>query len=526
MSFVEKVLKSGFRYAKMPRSRRSRRIYRERNERGLSLFFRSFHSVLKLFVSDGDFRDICKDDLVDIQERLTDASSTLAMLVADMSNMEVGQVAGLDVNLRNRLVDLKKDVLAILDIISSFIREGEDLSSEAAYRTQNTTQQSASKIGRPPLAVTRDQLQHLRSLHFSWQKISKLLHVSISTIQRRRSEFGLEEENYSDITNEELDSIYRSLANNSGDNIVTPNLGRRRFIGALRSRGLRIQRSRVSECIRRVDPVGTALRWRLVIHRRKYYVPTPNSLWHIDSAHKLIRWKFVVHVCIDGKTRLLIYCICADNNKAETVLSYFEDGVQRWGLPSRVRSDYGMENYGVATYMIENRGIGRGSIITGSSVHNCRVERTHRDVYSGVLVFYVRLFEYMETQGILDPLDDMNMFCLHHVFLPRINCSLQEFVTQMNNHPVSTERNLSPLQLWEQGMLENINSAHSAVEDPDSLGIDPEIVPYIDDDDYQVSVDPPASQMSQEQIAMLPDPLQADNNQGINTYLQCLTLIH
>ena len=508
----------------MPRSRRTRRIYRERNERGLSLFFRSLDSILKLFVSEEDFQNMCKDDLIDIQERLTDASSTLAMLVADMSSMEIGEVAGLDVSLRNRVIDLKMDVLAIIDIISSFIREGEDLFSEAPYRTPSS-QQTASNIGRPPLAVTRDQLQHLRSLHFSWQKISKLLNVSISTIQRRRSEFGLEEENYSDITNEELDSIYHSLANNSGDNIVTPNLGRRRFIGALRSRGLRIQRWRVSECIRRVDPVGTALRWRLVIHRRKYYVPAPNSLWHIDSAHKLIRWKFIVHVCIDGKTRLIIYCICANNNKAETVLSYFEDGVQRWGLPSRVRSDYGMENYGVAAYMIENRGTGRGSIITGSSVHNCRVERSHRDVYSGVLVFYVRLFEYMEAQEILDPLDDINMFCLHHVFLPRINRSLQEFVTQMNNHPVSTERNLSPLQLWEQGMLENINSAHSAIEDPDSFGIDPEIVPYIDDDNYQVSVDPPASQMSQEQIAMLPDPFQSDNNQGINTYLQCLNVI-
>ena len=312
----------------MPRSRRSRRIYRERNQRGLSLFFRSLDSVLKLFLSEEDFQNIPKDDLIDIQERLTDASSTLAMLVADMSSMEVGEVAGLDVNLRNQLVDLRKDVLAIVDIISSFISEGEDLSSEAPYRTQS--QQTASNIGRPLLAVTRDQLEHLRSLHFSWHKISKLLSVSISTIQRRRSEFGLEEDNYSDISNEELDSIYRSLANNSGDNIVTPNLGRRRFIGALRSRGLRIQRWRVSECIRRVDPVGTALRWRLVIHRRKYYVPAPNSLWHIDSAHKLIRWKFIVHVCIDGKTRLIIYCICANNNKAEQVLRFI---TVEWSAP-------------------------------------------------------------------------------------------------------------------------------------------------------------------------------------------------
>ena len=78
----------------MPRSRRSRRIYRERNQRGLSLFFRSLDSVLKLFLSEEDFQNIPKDDLIDIQERLTDASSTLAMLVADMSSMEVGEVAG------------------------------------------------------------------------------------------------------------------------------------------------------------------------------------------------------------------------------------------------------------------------------------------------------------------------------------------------------------------------------------------------------------------------------------------------
>ena len=199
---------------------------------------------------------------------------------------------------------------------------------------------------------------------------------------------------------------------------MTRNLGRRRFQGALRSRGLRIQRWRVSDCIRRVDPIGTALRWRLVIHRRKYFVPTPNSLWHIDSARKLIRWKLIIHVCIDGKTRLIMYCVCKNDNKAETVLSLFKDGVSRWGLPSRVRSDYGMENYHVGVYMIENRGEGRGKTITGSSVHNSRVEGTHRDVFCGVLVFYAKLFEKMEQQFLLDPLNGSHLFCLHRVFIP------------------------------------------------------------------------------------------------------------
>jgi len=168
---------------------------------------------------------------------------------------------------------------------------------------------------------------------------------------------------------------------------------------------LNVQRWRISECLLQVDPVGTALHWRMTIHRRKYYVPTPNSLWHIDTGHKLIRYKLITHICIDGKTRLILYAACRDNNKAETVLSLFQNAVQRWELPSRVRSDYGMENYLVAAHMIQHRGPGRGSIITGSSVYNSRVERTHRDVYSGVLVFYVHIILELEDEGNLDVLN-------------------------------------------------------------------------------------------------------------------------
>ena len=128
-----------------------------------------------------------------------------------------------------------------------------------------------------------------------------MLHVSVSTIQRRRREFGLSDEfdRYSDITDDELDQIHTSVTGNSREGPLTPNMGRR-------SRGLRIQRWRVSECLRCVDPIGTALRWRMTIHRRKYFVPTLNSLWHIDSGHKLTRYKMITHVCIDGKTRSLI----------------------------------------------------------------------------------------------------------------------------------------------------------------------------------------------------------------------------
>jgi hypothetical protein len=119
-----------------------------------------------------------------------------------------------------------------------------------------------------------------------------------------------------------------------------------------------------------------------------------------------------------------------------------------------------MENFGVATYMLERRGLDRGILITaGSSVHNCRVGRVHRDVYAGVLCFYASIFDQLEGSGQLDPLNEINMFAQHHVFKRRINDSWNKFVLQeWQHHPLSTEHSLSPIQLFTKGVLENLNS--------------------------------------------------------------------
>ena len=87
------------------------------------------------------------------------------------------------------------------------------------------------------------------------------------------------------------------------------------------------------------------------------------------------------------------------------------------------------------------------SMITGSSVHNQRAERLHRDVISGVLKSYTDEFHMMEASDLLDPLKKIHLLSLHLVLLQQINKSLQELTNQWNYHCLSIEGGSSPLQL-------------------------------------------------------------------------------
>ena len=246
-------------------------------------------------------------------------------------------------------------------------------------------------------------------------------------------------------------------------------------------------------------------RLRRCLHRREYQVEAPNALWHIDGYHKLIRWKIVIHGGIDSYSRLVVFLKAATNNRLETALSAFLQGVAAYGLPSRVRTDRGGENVLIGQYMIQHRGTDRGSVIMGRSVHNQRIERLWRDLFCGCISYFYYLFYKFENDGILDPDNPLDIYALHTVFLPKIQCKLDLFQSGWANHRMQMERNWSPIHLWIEGIrsLQSRNPNHCIIDglhetDTEDLGIDWNGPVPSDTDENTVVVDEVESPLSDE----------------------------
>lgn len=71
----------------------------------------------------------------------------------------------------------------------------------------------------------------------------------------------------------------------------------------------------------------------------------------------------------------------------------------------------------------------------------------------------------MEEAGIVERSNTLHLFALHFTFLPRINRALESFVEAWNLHPVGTEHNWTPEQIWLNGMIDLRNRQLPAVTD-------------------------------------------------------------
>ena len=374
--------------------------------------------------------------------------------------------------------------------------------------------------GPPQFDIEMGVLEGFIDQGFLISDIANILYVSESTVYRRMRQFGLSKAVISDLNDDEIDVQVGQII------LEFPFCGETMINEMLKKRGYRIQRERLRQSISRLDDIGSKERKKGRLVRRVYDVKGPNHLWHVDTNHKLIRWHLIIAGGIDGFSRLVVYLECLNNNKAGTLLGCFQNAVQKYGLPLKVRSDKGLENVHIADLMLRSRGV--NSMITGKSVHNQRIERLWRDVYIGVLSYHYSLFTFMEEEGILDPLNDNNIAALHYVFLPKINEKLQIWSEAWANHRVRTIHT-SPRHLWMSGQLQNPVGINTDVEDLTNYGVEGVVQDVQDNEDTRPVMDPPPFSLDQDCIIRLqqciPKQWQSDCY-GIDLYNHALRIIN
>ncbi|XP_038164168.1 uncharacterized protein LOC119798675 isoform X2 [Cyprinodon tularosa] len=345
------------------------------------------------------------------------------------------------------------DALAHLHGLINLEKQSEEQQTTVVHMEQGPA-------GRQRMVISSDYLCSLLELNLPVPCIAKLLGVSRRTVYRRMAESGLSVRAlYTTMSDDDLDQCVRDIKSRQ------PHSGYRMVKALLQARGLRVQYDRVRASMHRVDTIGMASRMVQLgcIARRTYSVPGPQSLMHIDTNHKLIRYNIVIFGGIDGFSRKIMYLGTAPNNRASTTLAFFQGSVEEFGFPLRVRADQGVENVDVARLMFMIRGTGRSSFISGKSVHNQRIERLWRDLWTAVTCIYYDVLHYLE-EGYLDISNEAHLFCCHYVFLSRLQEDLDTFRSGWDNHPLRTESNMTPNQLWVLGRTHNpIPEPHGAL---------------------------------------------------------------
>ncbi len=221
---------------------------------------------------------VAEDTVHKIENYLNIVSAIIQSFEEDQDDdAEVRQLAQL-------FNDLVKD---LQEILSRWLDIEVGIDPDSPYIGLKLEKEFNGSRGRPKYVIKREQLLFLRDLRFTWTRIALMYGIGRRTLYNIRSELGLAGPHHDNVTiisdadlREAVEDIKR----------VMPEAGQNMVRGLLRARNINVSMVRIRECIVEVDPINTALRWASPRSRRVYSVPHPNSLWHIDGNHKLIRY--------------------------------------------------------------------------------------------------------------------------------------------------------------------------------------------------------------------------------------------
>ena len=84
---------------------------------------------------------------------------------------------------------------------------------------------------------------------------------------------------------------------------------------------------------------------------------------------------------------------------------------------------------------------GEGSIITGTSTHNQRIEKLWRDVFEGILSYFYNLFYPIEDLDILDSLNQVHLAALHYIYMDELKRRLESSQASWSGHRIRLLQN-------------------------------------------------------------------------------------
>lgn len=127
------------------------------------------------------------------------------------------------------------------------------------------------------------------------------------------------------------------------------------------------------------------------------------------------------------------------------------------------------------------------------------------------------------------------MFILHYIYKPRINRIIESFVHGWNKHPLRSEKNWSPEQLWANGLMDRRNI--NLIEVAELHDIEPQhyewygmdwYAPNPSDDGLSTieieEVEIPFSEDTYESLLQI-DPMENSMAYGIDLYIRALNVV-